>query len=60
MLEALLEKYADTGIEHIENIRILQQEPFSGLGTVTELVKSFGGKKQYQQAVRDLEGALYG
>lgn len=60
VLEALLDKYADTGIEHIEDIKVLQLDPFSRLGTAPELVNAFGGKPAYQQAVRQLEAALYG
>ena len=60
VLEALLDKYADTGIEHIEDIKILQLEPFSQLGAPVELVRAFGGKPGYQQAIHDLEAELYG
>ncbi len=59
VLEALLDKYADTGIEHIEDIKVLQLDPFSRLGTAPELVKVFGGKDAYLAAIRDLESALY-
>ncbi|MFT6682586.1 MAG: type I restriction enzyme R subunit [Haliea salexigens] len=59
VLEALLDKYADTGIESIEDIKILQLDPFSQLGAPMELVQAFGNKAHYQQAVHDLETALY-
>ncbi|WP_087106775.1 EcoAI/FtnUII family type I restriction enzme subunit R [Parendozoicomonas haliclonae] len=60
VLEALLEKYADAGIENIEDIKVLKLEPFTDLGTPVQLISLFGGKKQYLQAVQDLETALYG
>lgn len=60
VLEALLDKYADTGIEHIEDIKVLQIDPLSRLGTPPELVKPFGGKDGYLKAVKDLEDELYG
>ncbi|MGY0218370.1 EcoAI/FtnUII family type I restriction enzme subunit R [Endozoicomonadaceae bacterium StTr2] len=60
VLEALLDKYADTGVEHIENIKVLQLDPFSRLGTAPELIRHFGGKAGYLKAVSDLENALYG
>lgn len=60
VLEALLDKYADTGIEHIEDIKILQLYPFSQLGAPVELLRAFGGKPGYQQAIHDLEAELYG
>ena len=59
VLEALLDKYADTGIEHIEDIKILQLDPFSQIGVPIELVKAFGGKAGYQTALNELEHELY-
>ncbi|SFD95007.1 type I restriction enzyme, R subunit [Thiohalospira halophila DSM 15071] len=59
VLDGLLEKYADTGIEPIEDRKVLTMDPLSRLGTPTELIQSFGGKAGYDQAVRELEGALY-
>nr|WP_237707333.1 DEAD/DEAH box helicase family protein [Xanthomonas oryzae] len=59
VLEGLLDKYADTGVEHIEDIRILQLDPFRTLGAPVELVAAFGGKKNYQRAILDLESQLY-
>ena len=60
VLNALLDKYADTGIASIEDIKILTLDPFSRLGTAPELIKSFGGKPAYLQAVQELEQQLYG
>jgi type I restriction enzyme R subunit len=59
VLEALLEKYADTGIEPIEDLKILQLPPFDRIGAPLELVKAFGGKAGYTQAIADLERQLY-
>jgi type I restriction enzyme R subunit len=59
VLEALLDKYADEGIENIEDIKILKINPFDQFGTPTEIVRLFGGKKQYMQALKQLEQALY-
>ena len=59
VLEALLDKYADTGIEHIEDIKILQLDPFSQIGAPIELVKAFGGKAGYNKALHELEDELY-
>ena len=59
VLEALLDKYADTGISTIEDTKVLQLAPFTDMGTVVELVKAFGGKTDYQQAVKELEKHLY-
>jgi len=59
VLNALLDKYADQGVENIESLEVLRIQPLSDLGTPVELVKAFGGKEQYLQAVRELEEALY-
>ncbi|RVT82449.1 EcoAI/FtnUII family type I restriction enzme subunit R [Inhella crocodyli] len=59
VLEALLEKYADTGLEPIEDIKILQLDPFSRIGAPMELVQAFGGKAAYAKAVAELETQLY-
>ena len=59
VLEGLLDKYADTGIEHMEDINVLTLSPFSQLGSAVELVSGFGGKSGYIQAVQELERELY-
>ena len=59
VLEALLEKYADEGIEAVEEPQILKIAPFSGMGTPMELAKAFGRKKGYLAAIRELERELY-
>jgi type I restriction enzyme R subunit len=60
VLDALVEKYADSGIETIEDIKILTLDPFTRLGTAGELIQSFGGKPAYLSAIRELEDQLYG
>jgi type I restriction enzyme R subunit len=59
VLEALLAKYADTGIEPIEDMKILTLAPFNQLGAPMELVQAFGGKAGYTQALVELEAQLY-
>jgi type I restriction enzyme R subunit len=59
VLEGLLDKYADSGITSIEDIKILTLDPFSRLGTAPELIKAFGGKAAYIQATQRLEELLY-
>lgn len=60
VLEALLDKYADEGVTQIEEPRILTISPFTDFGTPMEIIRAFGGLEQYQQAVTELEQALYG
>lgn len=59
VLETLLEKYADTGIENIEDMKVLTIDPFASMGTPTELVSAFGNKSAYLAAVAELEQNLY-
>ncbi|MCB2028043.1 MAG: restriction endonuclease, partial [Rhodoferax sp.] len=59
VLEALLDKYADEGIATIESNDVLKLQPISNLGSPVELIKSFGGRPQYLQALNTLERELY-
>ena len=59
VLNALLDKYADEGIENIEDIKILTVNPFDDFGTPLEIVNLFGGKNQYMMAITQLEQAIY-
>jgi len=60
VIRALLEKYEDEGIENIEDLKILRVNPFPSLGTPTEIIKSFGGKERFLQALKELKKAIYG
>lgn len=59
VLNALLDKYAERGIENIEDMKILTVEPLKDMGTPAEIVKIFGGKAQYLAALRELENEIY-
>ncbi|PMS29891.1 type I restriction enzyme R subunit [Trinickia symbiotica] len=59
VLQALLDKYADDGIENIERPEVLRLAPLDQLGSPVELVHAFGGRAQYQAAIRELERSLY-
>ncbi len=59
VLETLLDKYADEGITTIESDAVLRVQPFTGLGSPVELIRSFGGRPQYLQALAALERELY-
>jgi type I restriction enzyme, R subunit len=61
VLEGLLDKYADEGIETIEEAKVLRLQPFTKIGTATEIIQGvFGGKAKYEQALRELEDQIYG
>jgi len=59
VLEALLDKYADEGVENIESMEILRVKPFDEIGSAYEIISQFGGKSQYLEAVKELEIELY-
>jgi type I restriction enzyme, R subunit len=59
VLETLLDKYADEGITTIESDAVLRVQPFTDLGSPVELIRSFGGRPQYLQALATLERELY-
>ncbi len=59
VLDALLQKYADSGIASVESLEILKVDPLTEFGTPVEIVNLFGGKPGYLAAVRELETALY-
>jgi type I restriction enzyme R subunit len=59
VLETLLEKYADDGIENIESLSVLKVQPFDKFGSPMEIVNLFGGKRKYLDAIAELERELY-
>jgi type I restriction enzyme R subunit len=59
VLDALLQKYADSGITSVESLEILKVDPLTTFGTPVEIISLFGGKPAYLAAVRELETALY-
>lgn len=60
VLNALLDKYADAGVEEIESLNVLKVKPLDQLGSPMEIVKQgFGSKQDYQQAISDLEAEIY-
>lgn len=59
VLEALLDKYMNTGIYEIEKTEILKLEPFSKMGKPAKIAQYFGGKNGYIEAVKELETAIY-
>ncbi len=60
ILNALLTKYADSGLEELENENILRVDPISSFGAPYEIVtKIFGGREQYFEAIETLKKAIY-
>lgn len=59
VLDALLDKYADQGIEHIEDVKILKVPPFNQMGSIVEIIQAFGSPQDYTDALKELENQLY-
>ena len=59
VLEALLDKYMNTGIYEIEKTEILKLDPFMKIGKPSKIAGYFGGKQGYLKAVQELEQAIY-
>ena len=59
VLNALLDKYADEGIENVESRDILKVNPFSSIGTPMEIIRAFGSAEKYDEAIKELEQELY-
>lgn len=59
VLEALLEKYADSSIYEIEDIDILKLDPFVKFGKPAKIAQLFGGREGYLRAVKELESEIY-
>lgn len=59
VLDTLLDKYADEGIQDVERMDVLKVTPFDRFGSIVEIVKLFGGKEKYTVALKELEEQLY-
>lgn len=59
VLEALLDRYMNEGICEIEGTSVLKLNPFDKFGSPAKIIKFFGGKDKYLQAVKEIEEELY-
>ncbi len=59
VLEVLLDRYMNLGIDKIESMEILRLDPLNKYGTPAKIVSYFGGKAEYLNALRSLEEAIY-
>lgn len=59
VLEALLERYMNTGVYEIEKADILLLDQFKKLGSPSRIVQTFGGKAEYLKAVQSLKAEIY-
>jgi type I restriction enzyme R subunit len=59
VLDALLAKYADEGVLNLDDANVLKIAPFTAMGSVVQLIKAFGDRQGFEQAVHELQSALY-
>lgn len=59
VLDALLAKYADEGVLNLDDANVLKIPPLDKLGTPMELVRAFGGKVAYENAIHEMQTELY-
>lgn len=60
ILDALLTKYADSGLDDLENVDVLKVDPIKQYGTQVYIINNiFGGIAKYHEAIKELEAAIY-
>jgi type I restriction enzyme R subunit len=66
VLEAILEKYSDEGIDVIDDamdstklVDFLKLPPISNIALPLQIINEFGGKEKYLYAVKELENEIY-
>ena len=59
VLDSLLEKFADGGLNSLESMDILKVDPLTQYGTPIEIIQIFGGKQFYLAAIQELETQIY-
>lgn len=59
VVEALIAKYQDEGYVNFNDIQVLKLDPFIQMGNPMKIAKSFGGKNEYLEAMKELEESLY-
>lgn len=59
VLETLLEKYMNSGIRDVEDTSVLKLPEFERFGGMIYIIKKFGSKKKYKEAVKELENEIF-
>lgn len=59
VLEKLLERYMNEGITNLQDTKVLELDEFKEFGSPLKIVKLFGNKKKYIEAVKELEKQIY-
>jgi len=59
VLDSLLEKYADHGIDQLDDLAVLEVPPLSAQGSPLEIAERFGGPQQLRRALERLGDLPY-
>ena len=59
VLDALLAKYADEGFIDLADAAVLRLPPLNEIGTPVQLIRAFGGREAFEQAIREIQSDLY-
>jgi type I restriction enzyme R subunit len=59
ILDELVDKYAEHGVDQLDDLHILEVPPLSEHGTPVQIAARFGGSTKLRQAVDELQELLY-
>ncbi len=59
ILDRILDKYTDFGVEQVADPKVLQVPPISEIGTLLEIAGRFGGPERLRAALEELQTRLY-
>ena len=59
VINALLDKYSDEGLRNLEKTEVLKIAPLNQYGSLTEIVRLFGGVIGYKEMLKELEMKIY-
>lgn len=59
VIEALMKKYEDVGIEEISDLKVFETDPFRSFGSPLKICKAFGSKEELEKAIKGLQDTLY-
>jgi type I restriction enzyme, R subunit len=59
VLQGLLDKYQDEGVIDLDDPNVLRIAPFAQIGTPVQLIKAFGDRDKFVDAVHTMHATLY-
>ena len=55
----MLEKYKDNGITDLESNKVLSLPEFEKYGGAVKIILTFGGKKNYENTIKEIKEKIY-